>query len=767
MDVARHTFFQQHPDPMWIYDVRTLGFLDVNSAAVATYGYSREEFLGMTIAEITPERDTAGLMQTMDDPVSAQSRVRRHLLKSGDVIQVDITTQTLDFQGHEARMDCVRKVSRVDMHEAEHPRPKREQGARANDAPELVAAAAGSEALARRLASTLENMSDAFYLLDDQLNFVYLNARAERLLRRNRDELVGQNLWQAFPEAREGILGEVYPRALTQGTSERVELHYAPLDTWFRIRALPGPDGLAVYFSDITREREDREKLRTSEERFRLLARATSDIIWDWDVSGDVVWWNDGVTTILGYDPARVPHRPGAWVEFVHDDDRERVSSGLTATLDGSRSHWSDEYRFRHADGHWLTISDHCVVIRDDAGRAVRLIGCMVDVTERRLLEDRVRQADKMDAVGQLTGGLAHDFNNLLTIILGNADLLADALDDQPRLRNMAEMTLSAAERGAELTSRLLAFARRQPLAPKVTDVNELIGNMDGLLRRTLGEHIDITHAPGSGLWATDVDPRQLEVALLNLAINSRDAMPDGGELGFATENKVLDQSNSGSQEDVPPGDYVVISVSDNGTGMTREIVRRAFEPFFTTKPVGKGNGLGLSMVFGFVNQSGGHIRIQSEPGKGTTVRIYLPRAATAGCEPSKAGQSLTVVGGSEQILVVEDDRQVRDHLVSLLRELGYRVTAAPAGREALEILRQTGSIELLFTDVIMPGGMNGKQLADAALALRPDLKVLFTSGYTEKGIVHNGRLDSGVQLLSKPYRRQELASKLRVVLDT
>ncbi|MEX2453850.1 MAG: ATP-binding protein [Rhodospirillaceae bacterium] len=381
-------------------------------------------------------------------------------------------------------------------------------------------------------------------------------------------------------------------------------------------------------------------------------------------------------------------------------------------------------------------------------------------------LNQKLRQSHKLEAVGQLTGGVAHDFNNLLTIILGNAEALADNLAHDRDLYPLAEVTMRAAERGAELTSRLLAFARRQPLDPKATDINQQIADMDRLLRRALGEHIEIEMIRAGGLWKAMVDSGQLESAILNLCINSRDAMPAGGRLTLETSNAHLDAAYAATQEELEPGQYVMIAVSDTGTGMDRETLLRAFEPFFTTKEVGKGSGLGLSMIYGFAKQSRGHVRIYSEPGQGTTVKLYLPRAGAGDEVPPESPGEAAAESGSEKILLVEDDDLVRDHVRGQLASLGYTVVAVPNGTEALEALRRDDKFDLLFTDVVMPGGMSGRQLAEEAAKLRPAMPVLFTSGYTENAIVHHGRLDRGIQLLAKPYRRSDLALKVRKVLD-
>jgi nitrogen-specific signal transduction histidine kinase/ActR/RegA family two-component response regulator len=388
----------------------------------------------------------------------------------------------------------------------------------------------------------------------------------------------------------------------------------------------------------------------------------------------------------------------------------------------------------------------------------------LTDVTEQRRIEAQLRQSQRLEAVGQLTGGIAHDFNNLLTVIIGNTELMEET--DNPFLRGLAEMVRKAAERGAELISRLLAFSRQQPLDPKAIDINLLISKMDGLIRRAIGGQLEIKSILGDNLWHVFVDPSQLESALLNLAINARDAMTNGGCLSIETGNIHMDDADVADQPGFAPGDYLLVTVSDSGVGMDRDTLARAFEPFFTTKEVGKGSGLGLSMVYGFVKQSRGHVRIQSEPGRGTTVRIYLPRAADGAALASQEVRDGALPRGSEKILLVEDDALVREMVMMQLGNLGYRVVSAAGASEALGVLNAERGFDLLFTDVVMPGGLHGLELADEARKICPGLRVIFTSGYAENAVVHDGRVDHGVHLLNKPYRRSELATKIRAALD-
>ena len=387
-----------------------------------------------------------------------------------------------------------------------------------------------------------------------------------------------------------------------------------------------------------------------------------------------------------------------------------------------------------------------------------------------RLLEERnaadlqLRQAQKMEVLGQLTGGVAHDLNNILTVITGTIEILAEAVADRPQLAAIAKMMNDAAARGADLTQRLLAFARKQPLQPREVDVNSLVMNAAELLRQTLGEPVEVRTALAGDVARALIDPGQLTNAILGLAANARDAMPDGGRLTIETRNVELDESHADTSGAITAGPYVMLAVTDSGRGIPAGIVERVFEPFFTTKGVDKGTGLGLSMVYGFVKQSNGHIKIDSEEGHGTTVRIYLPQASGAAASAGLP-RSTDPEGGRKAILVVEDDNLVRTFVVGQIKSLGYHTLTAVDAAEALAVIDSPDGIDLLFTDMIMPGSMNGRQLADAALQRRPSLKVLFTSGYSNEVIIHHGHLDAGVLLLSKPYRKSDLARMIRAAL--
>jgi len=398
-------------------------------------------------------------------------------------------------------------------------------------------------------------------------------------------------------------------------------------------------------------------------------------------------------------------------------------------------------------------------------GKVDRIIGSIRDITDRVRAEERLRGSQRMEAVGQLTGGVAHDFNNLLQVIRGNLELLEPALAGQETAQRRLRNALHGAERAAQLTRQLLAFARRQPLEPQVINLSRLFGEMSDLLRRTLGEGVEIETVVAGGLWNTVADPAQVESAVLNLAINARDAMPDGGRLTIEITNATLDDAYVRQIDDLNPGQYVLIAVSDTGEGMPADVRARVFEPFFTTKTDGKGTGLGLSMVYGFVRQSSGHVQIYSEPGQGTTVKIYLPRAHQPETSPVRTDEGQDGAGRGQTILVVEDDDNVRASVVGLLETLGYRCREAADAQQALETLRADPAVDLIFSDVVMPGPLKTRDFASQVEAMSPGLPILFTSGYTDNAIVHQGRLDPGVALLSKPYTRGDLARKVAQML--
>jgi PAS domain S-box-containing protein len=512
---------------------------------------------------------------------------------------------------------------------------------------------------------------------------------------------------------------------------------------------------------DVTARKEIEENLRRSERRFRRVIDSNMVGVVFWEADGTIHDANDAYLAIIGYTRDDLMAGRLNWKELT-PPEYVNLDEAATRRLRDQGVTGAYEKEYIHKDGVRVPVLIGGAALESDSGQGVSFV---LDLTQQRRIEEQLRQGQKLQALGQLTGGVAHDFNNLLMIIMGNAEMLTAKLSGDARLLEMAELIGNSAKRAAELTGRLLAFARRQPLRPAATDVNRLVAGMDGLLRRTLGESVRIELVQGAGLWQAMIDSAALETAILNLAINARDAMPDGGCLTVATANTHIDEAYARIRTEVRPGQYVAVSVTDNGVGMPPEVAKQAFEPFFTTKDIGKGSGLGLSMVYGFIKQSRGHVSLYSEPDKGTTIRMYLPRALAAAEQTSAEDAMVPLPQGTERVLLVEDDDLVRSYSESQLRSLGYTVVAVSDGQQALQALSQD-PFDLLFTDVVLPGGLNGRQLADQARRLHPRLKVLYTSGYTADAMVHNGHLEPGVNLISKPYRQQDLAFKLRRVLS-
>ncbi len=650
---------------------------------------------------------------------------------------------------------------------------------------------------------------------------------------------------------------------------------------------------------DVTADRQAQQRLAQAEERLRLAVRATNDAIWDWDLVTDSIHWNEALATAYGHSGDAVGPDGGWWIDQIHPEDRDRVAHGIHAVIDGDASDWTDTYRFRRADGSHADVKDRGFVIRDRHGRAIRMIGAMLDqsevrsllrrlearasglaeevkvrtlerdrlwettsdlmatagrdgylkqvnpawrrllgwdeamllgspilslvdpaehpemvevvarlaagetvrgfvdrirtidgaertimwdavpegamfyivgrdLTEQRAMEDRLRQSTKMEAVGQLTGGIAHDFNNMLTGIIGSLDLLKRdmAIERRDRIARYIDAASTSAQRAAGLTQRLLAFSRRQSLDVRPVDANRLIVGMEDLLRRTLGETIGLEIALDADAWPARTDANQLESAVLNLAINARDAMPEGGRLTIETANLALDRRDAARvADDLAPGDYLVVAVSDTGTGMSADVIAKAFDPFFTTKPIGQGTGLGLSMIYGFANQSGGHARIRSEVGRGTTIKLYLPRADTPAADDAATPEALPRAEAGERVLVVEDDPAVRMLVLDVLETLGYAVEAAADGRAALPLIDTMTRIDLLITDVGLPG-LNGRQVAEIARERHPDLPVLFVTGYAEKAAVRGGFLDEGMEMIIKPFAIDVLSARIRAMIE-
>ncbi len=498
--------------------------------------------------------------------------------------------------------------------------------------------------------------------------------------------------------------------------------------------------------------REAQRAMRESVARLTAVVETAVDGVILFDAQNRILMFNPACERLFGYQAREVMNRN---VTVLIPDD-------ASAVHDNQASHFATggETIGLRKDGSTFPI-DLSVGQAIQDGELI-FVGIVHDLTARKLTEQQLQQAQKMETVGQLSGGIAHDFNNLLTVIIGNAEHLSEQLKARPDLRQFADDICKSGERGAELTQRLLAFSRRQLLQPKAIDCRELIDSMLKLLKRTLRENIEIRTTFGPGTILAFADRAQLESAMLNLALNAQDAMPSGGHLTLSTELAAIDEDYRALHPEVASGSYALISVTDDGEGMTPEVIERAFEPFFTTKEVGKGSGLGLSMVYGFAKQSDGHVSIYSEPGLGTTVRIYLPRVGVGQSVAELPENDEAAPRGHETILIAEDDPFVRSSVILRVEALGYRVVAAVNGKEALQRLRANPGIDMLFTDIVMPGGISGWDLAEQARRIRPGLPVLFTSGYALETLVEQGRAQAEAVVLTKPYRKTELAQRLR-----
>jgi PAS domain S-box-containing protein len=515
---------------------------------------------------------------------------------------------------------------------------------------------------------------------------------------------------------------------------------------------------------DMTESRTAQETLRENEKMARNIVETALDAFVQTDQQDAILNWNSQAETMFGWQREEVLGKN--LVDLIaRDADREDLNARRVNFLrsgQGEILRRRTELRVKRRDGTEFTSELSVTALETQRGLVFNAF--FRDLTDKIAAEERIRHAEKMEAIGQLTGGIAHDFNNILTVITGTIEILAGAVAREPQLAAITKMIDEAAVRGAELTQHLLAFARRQPLQPREVDVNTLIIDTAKLLRPTLGEQIEIESAFEDETCLATVDPNQLATALLNLALNSRDAMPHGGKLIIETGSVYLDENYAG-MNDVRPGRYAMIAVTDTGLGIPAAIIDKVFNPFFTSKGPGKGTGLGLSMVYGFVKQSAGHIKVYSEESHGTTIKMYLPPGTGASLAPEAASPA-EIEGGEETILVVEDDQLVRSYVLTQLHSLGYVTREAANAADALALIRKGAAFDLLFTDVIMPGAMNGRQLADTLRADRPELKVLFTSGYTENAIIYHGKLDSGMLLLAKPYRKSDLARLVRKALD-
>jgi PAS domain S-box-containing protein len=720
-----------------------------NSAAERLFGYTAAEAAGKNITLIVPDNRLPELQDALrrigwGESIEHSETVR--LRKDGHRIEVSLSISPI-----KAPSGATIGISKV--------------------ARDITDANKTKQVLLQQteeLRRIFETSQDLIMVMDSRGFLVQISPSCETILGYRPEEMIGRSGEDFIhPDHLETSRREM--RAARRGQRPRMSdarcIHKDGRAVWLSWLGTWSEPAKRFFFvgRDMTESRLVQETLRESEQLARGIIDTALDAFIQMDEQGAIIDWNSQAEKIFGWTRSEAvgAKLSELIIPYAHRDAHKAGLERFLRTGEGTVLGRRFEIEAMRRDGKEIKVELSITELRRRGGFVFN--GFMRDLTDKIAAEDRIRQAEKMEAVGQLTGGIAHDFNNILTVITGTIEILADAVKGEPQLAAITRMIDEAASRGADLTQHLLAFARKQPLEPRETDVNMLIIDTAKLLQRTLGEHVEIESVFEDEACPAIVDPNQLATAILNLALNARDAMPDGGKLIIETGSVMLDENYVKLHSDVRPGRYAMIAVSDTGTGIPAAILDKVFNPFFTSKGPGKGTGLGLSMVYGFVKQSAGHIMIYSEEGHGTTIKMYLP-PATGTLPAAEATLAPKVEGGHETILVVEDDKLVRDYVLAQLHSLGYVTLDAANATEALSFVHTGHPFDLLFTDVIMPG-MNGRQLANEILKVRPGLRVLFTSGYTENAIIHHGRLDEGVLLLAKPYRKSDMAIMIRKAL--
>ena len=746
---ARHrALFEASPHPAWVYDLETLDFLAVNDAAVDAYGYSREEFLGMSVLDIRPPEDVPAVLGELRRPAQAPGQrpgVWRHRRKNGSLFEVEVGARELEYAGRRAQLVIATDVT-----------------ARGRAERTLVATQERMQHLLRSSGAVIVDLSAH----GDSVQLEWISENVAQILGYAPDEAFANRWWTdaVHPEDRTQLRGRPHVSAYRDGALEYRFKHKDGRYRWLReqMRVFRDEQGqpveVVVAWIDVTDRRMAEGTLRATQERLRQIVNASGAVLYNLRVTGSNItaeWVSDNLDRIFGYTLEDV-QAPGWWVSNVEPDDLAEILRRAPNSLEsGAR-----EYRFRRKDGTYRWIRDEQHLLRDVNGNVIEVVGTWLDTTDRRALEGQLFQAQKMEAVGRLAGGVAHDFNNLLTVILAETTMALENGVPEP-IGEQIEEIKRAAERAALLTRQLLTFSRRQLLEPVTLNPNDVVAKVDKMLRRLIGEDVALETALEPDLGSIVVDRGQLQQVLMNLAVNARDAMPNGGTLTVMTSNATLSQPYAG----LAPGAYVLIGVTDTGFGMTEEVKSHLFEPFFTTKERGKGTGLGLATCYAIVKQFHGHIDVVSETGRGTTFRIYFPRVVAV-VEPAVPDSAQRSASGRETILLVEDEPQVRRVAARILGSQGYSVVEAPDAEEALRVLENAGQpLDLLLTDVVLPK-MGGPELAEHARRLRPNLPVLYASGYSDDVMLQKQLLVGDAALLQKPYTLVTLPKKVREVLD-
>ncbi|MGA9042466.1 MAG: PAS domain S-box protein [Terriglobales bacterium] len=750
-EVSFRLLFMNNPQPMWVYDLQTLHFLEVNDVAVKHYGYSRVEFLRMRLTDIRPPEDVPRLLE---DVALARQGLRetgewRHLLKDGRLIDVEVASHNLVFEGRDAQLVVVRDIT------------KQKQGEQALVQAERKYRLIFEEAIIGIYQSTPDGR---LLSANPAMARMYGFDSAEEMMTGIYDI---QHQLYVDPARRDQFKKELRENGLV----EHFEVEVYRKDgrkIWLSTNARVVYEGDIIVryegtFEDVTDRKLLEDQLRTAQQEYRDIVDNAVVGIFQSTPEGRYLTVNPAMAAMLGYDSPRhliatitdIPRQI-----YVDPNLREELKN-LLREQGVAKNFECQAYR---KDGSKMWLSAHVRAIFKD-GEVVRYEGMNEDITQRKLLEAQLLQAQKMEAVGQLAGGVAHDFNNALSVITGYSDILQINLPPGDAAHKHAEEIAKAGRRAAALTRQLLAFSRKQVIQPVVLDLNAATSELEKMLRRLIGEHIEITFKRSPALGLVKMDPGQVEQVLMNLAVNARDAMPQGGKLCIETANVELDETYARQNLFVTPGPHVMLSVSDTGCGIDKETQLHIFEPFFTTKEPGKGTGLGLSTVYGIAKQNAGYIMVYSEVGKGTTFRLYLPRLAGAAEVVPQLHAPETVPCGTETVLIVEDEEPLRILARTCLESNHYSVLDAPDGAAALELVKKhPGRIHLLLTDVVMPG-INGRELANRLTALQPEIKVLYMSGYTNDLIDQQGILDQDTALIEKPFTLRSLLAKVYQVL--
>ena len=728
-----------------------------NPAWTNMLGYEQHELDGKPFSYYSHPDDVAENVEQSErllrGEIGSFRMEKRYIRKDGSVLWANLTVSLVreDFDSSPFRLAMIEDISE---------RKRSEKSLRESE---------------ERLRLITDNLPALIGYVDADGIYRFANKFYETAFGRPLEEIVGRPVkdilgpenYAANLESHRRVLGgETFTTLseinLADGRTTYIMAHYMP------DRAPDGAvRGFYVLAQDITELRHSEDAQRASLAHLNQAQRIAHIGSWEYNESTDELVWSDEVFRIFGVSKENFSPTRDKIQEFVHPDDRATMVGARERSQNGETDYTYD-YRITRPDGDVRFLRNTVLVVARENDGAVRRAGTVQDITDQVKTQEQLRQSSKMEAVGQLTGGIAHDFNNLLAVMLGNLELIRDCVAAGDPVHEMVARGVSATERGAALTTRLLAFSRKQTLLPTDLDLNRLVAGMTDLLRRTLGETIQIKSAAAENLWLCLADQAQLENALLNLAINARDAMPVGGRLTVETANISLDDEYAAAQAEVAPGDYVMLGVSDTGTGIAKDMLKHVFEPFYTTKDVGRGTGLGLSMVHGFAKQSGGNVTIYSEPGAGTTVKLYLPRSAalrdTTVDRASRSGTPSARDG--ELVLVVEDDADVRTLAVALLSDLGYAIAEAGSAEAALDMLQHNPGIDLMLTDVVLPGPLNGPDLAVAVQRRYPAIRIVYMTGYAEEAFDSHVEIDKPAQVILKPFKKAGLARAVRSALD-